>query len=111
MARPSIKLNGVADTYAQREVERIAEIGNGKTGGPGGLLSLRRSDSGSLMVTVYRTDPGVSVVTGADVPTYVNGKKVNDLVTWWYGLPAEVREHIAAEHSGDGSGVPTWATE
>lgn len=60
MPRPSIKSPCVADHYADKSCERIAEFSapNGK----GGLISIRQHDDGSVSVSVYRIDPGVMVI-------------------------------------------------
>ncbi|HEX9807894.1 MAG TPA: hypothetical protein VGA34_13455 [Alteraurantiacibacter sp.] len=64
MARPSIKTRCVADTYADKSCERIAEFSapNGK----GGLIAIRQNSDGTVTVHVYRLDDGVEVVASAD---------------------------------------------
>jgi len=59
MRRPSINPHCVADTYADKQHERIAEFTapNGK----GGLISVRQNDDDTVSVSVYRTDDGVQV--------------------------------------------------
>lgn len=61
MARPSIKSPCVADHYADKHCERIAEFSapNGK----GGLIRIRQNDDGTVLVSLYRLDPGVIVET------------------------------------------------
>jgi hypothetical protein len=57
--RPSINLKCVADSYAEKSRERIAEFSapNGK----GGLICIRQNDDGTVTVSVYRLDAGVEV--------------------------------------------------
>ncbi len=63
MARPRVTLKCVADHFTNKKTERIVEFNDGTPGGPGGLISFTRTDDGRLIVSVYRTDPGVEVVT------------------------------------------------
>ncbi len=93
MGRPSITLKCVADNYASpRERERIAEFGSGTTGGPGGLLSLRRQEDGTLDVHVYRTDPGVRVFASTTEPTLSAA-----LLSWWRSLDNDERALTGVE--------------
>lgn len=57
--RPSIKSPCVADGYADKSCERIAEFSapNGK----GGLISIRQNRDGTVTVNIYRTDARVDV--------------------------------------------------
>ena len=52
MPRPSIKSPCVADRYADRTRERIAEFSDGEAGG---LISVGRRDDG-LHVSIYRAE-------------------------------------------------------
>ncbi|MES2295377.1 MAG: hypothetical protein V4527_18925 [Pseudomonadota bacterium] len=63
MSRPSIKTRCVADTYADKTRERIAEFSapNGK----GGLISVRQNDDGTVTVKLYRLDDGVGIAAAA----------------------------------------------
>ena len=59
MKRPRIKSPCVADHYADKRFERIAEFStpNGKSG----LIRIRQNEDGSVLVSLYRLDPGVIV--------------------------------------------------
>lgn len=57
MKRPSLKTLR-ASPLSQRG-ERVAEFSNSK--GVGGLMSLRETESGGLLLELYRCDQGVSV--------------------------------------------------
>lgn len=63
MARPSIKSPCVADGYADKTRERIAEFSapNGK----GGLIAIRQNDDGTVTVSLYQLDDGVLVAAPA----------------------------------------------
>ncbi len=67
MKRPSIKSPCVADRYADKTCERIAEFSapNGK----GGLIAVRQHPDGAVTVAVYRLDPGVTVTVDPDAIT------------------------------------------
>lgn len=54
MTRPSIKTPCVADRYADKDRERIAEF-------DGGLFSVRRQDDGTILASVYSLDSSVKV--------------------------------------------------
>lgn len=60
MARPRADV-GVADNYANKADERIIEFDSGKPNGPGGLISFKRGDDGTLTVSLYQLDEGVTV--------------------------------------------------
>lgn len=61
MKRPSIKTPCVADRYADKRAERIAEFST--PSGKGGLIRVRQNDDGSVLVSLYRLDPGIIVET------------------------------------------------
>lgn len=60
MARPKVTV-GIADNYANKDDERIIEFSSGKPNGPGGLISFKRRDDGTLVVSLYQMDEGVTV--------------------------------------------------
>lgn len=67
MARPTVTIkNVIADSHANKADERIVEFNSGVTNGPGGLISLKRLEDGTLSVTLYRLDAGVTVHVGED---------------------------------------------
>ncbi len=61
MSKPHVTARPTADTYAGPH-ERIVEF-TGQNG-LGGLISIRNMDDGTVVVDVYRTDPGVTVIGG-----------------------------------------------
>jgi hypothetical protein len=65
MPKPRVTTNCVANRYSARN-ERIIEFKDDETD-KGGLISIRRMDDGTLVVDVYRCDPGVKVL-GPDRP-------------------------------------------
>ena len=54
MKRPRLITKCVADHYADKTRERVAEF-------DGGLISLRRCDDGTLLVSLYQLDSNVVV--------------------------------------------------
>ncbi len=62
MKRKPVKIikNGPADRYAGPK-ERIVEFSGSKLGG---LISVRETDEGNIVVEVYRADKGVMVRAG-----------------------------------------------
>lgn len=60
MARPKVTV-GIADNHANKADERIIEFNSGKPNGPGGLISFKRQDDGTLVVSLYQMDAGVTV--------------------------------------------------
>lgn len=60
MSKPTIQKARPANQYAGPS-EVIAEFFDRETQ-KGGLISIARKDSGELVVSVYRTDPGVIVI-------------------------------------------------
>lgn len=59
--RPSLTTPCVADHYCDKRTERIAEFDANDGTGTGGLIQLRRLESGTLLVNVYRIDGPVEV--------------------------------------------------
>ncbi len=90
MSKPSVNTNPVANGYTEKN-ERIVEFNSGVPNGPGGLISLRRTEEGKLQVSVYRTDDDVDVIVSRDVDTYQDGVLVNHLVNWWRKLTPDQR--------------------
>lgn len=64
MARPTINTNCVADRHADRAREKIIEF---RAGDKGGLISFYQHDNGTVTISIYRTDEGVSVVCDKNV--------------------------------------------
>lgn len=62
MAKPKVDTNPVANQYAGPN-ERIIEYSDRATG-LGGLISIRRTDAGELVVDVYAHDAKVDVRVG-----------------------------------------------
>jgi hypothetical protein len=60
MARPKVT-TGPADQYANKTDEKIIEFSSGEPNGPGGLISFKRLADGTLSVSLYRLDEGVTV--------------------------------------------------
>jgi hypothetical protein len=98
MARPSINTRCVADSYANRDVERIAEV-NAKEGGA--LVSARRNiPEDRLTINVYRMDESVDVSVGHNdkghaPAVYIGGKRVPDL-----GHLLAVLDMLAVQNAG-----------
>lgn len=68
MRRPTIKTPCVADRYADRSRERIAEIGFYGAGvNAGALVSARVTGDGRALINVYAVDPKIDV-RAADTP-------------------------------------------
>lgn len=60
MKRPRITTRCVADHYASKPVERIAEVYDPETG-LGCLIAIRRTGPASMSIDVYRMDEGIEV--------------------------------------------------
>ena len=63
MAKPRVTVNCVASRYAGAD-ERIIEFIT--RSGSGGLIAFRETDTGDLLVQVYRTDKNVIVTHSRD---------------------------------------------
>lgn len=93
LKRPSIKSPCVADRYAGPG-ERIAEFSapNGK----GGLISIRQINGGDgVLVSVYRTDPGVAVAGVSELRAAL-GNALGLLTS--YGAAVEIAKSGTPEH-------------
>lgn len=76
MARPKVITNCVADTYVDKHRERIIEfVDPAGENRPGGLISFRHQDDGSLDVYLYRLD--------AKVRVHVSGERGNEQRSEW----------------------------
>lgn len=60
MAKKPVIKSGPASNHAG-PCETILEFNSGVPNGPGGLLSLTRNGDGTLTVSLYRLDSGVTV--------------------------------------------------
>jgi len=64
--RPTVNTKCVADSYANKQCERIIEFSAGDGTETGGLISFRRMDDGTLHISLYRTDGPITVTKCAD---------------------------------------------
>lgn len=65
MSRTKVIVNPVADTYVNKDVERIIEFSDAETG-QGGLIAFRRRDDGTLHIYLYRLDENVRVAVSGE---------------------------------------------
>lgn len=71
MAKPKVIVKCVADSYSAAN-EKIVEFSNGIRSAEtlkGGLIALRNLPDGTLLVNVYRLDPGVEVRVSQNTET------------------------------------------
>jgi len=99
MARPKVNTSPVADRYANKADEHIVEFNSGEAGGPGGLISFKRQDDGSLGVSLYRLDEGVTVAVEGQQP---EGISTRELISWWNNLSDEERVLLVGAPADEG---------
>lgn len=61
MARIKITTNCIADTYVDKDRERIIEFSDPDNENNGGLIAFRRLGEGQLLVSLYHLDSNVQV--------------------------------------------------